>query len=70
MTKNDPVIVSAVRTPVGKFGGSLRGVKVADLGKIVVKESPNTASLVARMSIHMDQESHLVTRLERQEPEW
>lgn len=39
MTKNDPVIVSAVRTPVGKFGGSLRDIKVADLGKIVVKES-------------------------------
>ncbi len=32
------VIVDAVRTPVGSFGGSLTGVPVVELGVIVVKE--------------------------------
>jgi len=32
------VIVSAVRTAVGSFGGGLRDVEVADLGKLVIKE--------------------------------
>ncbi len=30
-------IVSAVRTAIGTFGGSLRDVEVADLGKVVIK---------------------------------
>lgn len=33
-----PVIVSAVRTSVGAFGGSLKDVPVVDLGKTVIKE--------------------------------
>jgi acetyl-CoA C-acetyltransferase len=32
------VIVSAVRTPVGSFGGALTGVPAVELGSIVVKE--------------------------------
>lgn len=32
------VIVSAVRTPIGKFGGSLAEVPVVQLGKIVIEE--------------------------------
>ena len=35
----EAVIVSAVRTPVGKFLGSLKGFKATDLGAIVVRES-------------------------------
>ena len=31
-------IVSAVRTAIGVFGGSLRDIEVADLGKVVIKE--------------------------------
>ena len=31
------VIVSAVRTAIGSFGGSLKDVKVVDLGKVVIK---------------------------------
>ena len=31
------VIVSAVRTAIGTFGGSLRDVEVMDLGKVVIK---------------------------------
>jgi acetyl-CoA C-acetyltransferase len=33
------VIISAVRTAIGKFGGSLSGVDVQDLGAVVIKES-------------------------------
>ena len=35
----DIVIVSAVRTAVGKFGGSLAKVAAADLGALVIKEA-------------------------------
>jgi acetyl-CoA C-acetyltransferase len=33
------VITGAVRTPVGKFGGKLAGIKAADLGAIVIREA-------------------------------
>lgn len=33
------VIVSAVRTAIGSFGGSLKGVSAADLGALVIKEA-------------------------------
>ncbi|EHP70668.1 acetyl-CoA acetyltransferase [Metallosphaera yellowstonensis MK1] len=32
-------VVSAVRTPIGKFGGSLREVKPQELGALVIKEA-------------------------------
>ena len=32
------VIIDAVRTPVGSFGGALTGVPAVELGTIVVKE--------------------------------
>lgn len=35
----DVVIVSAVRTPVGNFGGALKEITAARLGEIVVKEA-------------------------------
>jgi acetyl-CoA C-acetyltransferase len=35
----DIVIVSAVRTPVGKFGGSLAKIPATELGAIVIKEA-------------------------------
>lgn len=37
-TKNDAVIVSAVRTPFGKFGGVLKDVPSLDLAVTVIKE--------------------------------
>ena len=40
-----PVIVSACRTPIGKFGRSLVGVSAARLGEIVVRESVSRARL-------------------------
>src|SRR4051812_49206753 len=33
------VIVSACRTPIGTFGGSLKDVQAADLGAVVIREA-------------------------------
>jgi len=41
----EAVIVSAVRTPVGSFGGSLANVSAAELGAIVVKEAIKRANI-------------------------
>lgn len=41
----DIVIVSAVRTAVGKFGGSLAKVSAVDLGALVIKEAVARAKL-------------------------
>ena len=35
----EAVIISAVRTPVGKFLGALKGFKAAELGAIAVREA-------------------------------
>src|SRR5213075_2940340 len=40
-----PVIISAVRTPVGKFLGSLKSFSATDLGAIVVRESVKRAGV-------------------------
>ncbi|HKO44287.1 MAG TPA: acetyl-CoA C-acetyltransferase [Pyrinomonadaceae bacterium] len=40
-----PVIISAVRTPVGKFLGTLKGFKATDLGAMVVRESVRRAGV-------------------------
>lgn len=39
------VIISGVRTPFGKFGGSLKDVHVIDLGAMVMKEAIKRANL-------------------------
>ena len=39
------VIVSAVRTAIGSFGGSLKDVPAAELGSIVIKEAVNRAGI-------------------------
>ncbi len=41
----EAVIISAVRTPVGKFLGSLKGFKATELGAIVVRESVKRAGV-------------------------
>lgn len=38
MSQNDPVIVSAVRTPIGAFGGALRDVSHTELATLVMNE--------------------------------
>jgi acetyl-CoA C-acetyltransferase len=42
---NEAVIISAARTPVGKFLGSLKGFKATDLGAMVVRESVKRAGI-------------------------
>src|SRR5690349_4364740 len=39
------VIVSAVRTAVGKFGGTLKDVPAVELGAIVIKEALKRANV-------------------------
>jgi len=39
------VIVSAVRTAVGKFGGTLKDIPAADLGAVVIKEAVQRAGI-------------------------
>lgn len=41
----DAVIVSAVRTAVGSFGGSLKNISAAQLGAIVIKEAVRRAGI-------------------------
>ena len=43
----EPVIISAVRTPVGKFLGALKGFSATDLGAMVVRESVRRAGVPA-----------------------
>src|SRR5437660_11936606 len=42
---NEAVIISAVRTPVGKFLGALKSFKATDLGAIVVREAVRRAGV-------------------------
>ena len=42
---NEAVIISAARTPVGKFLGSLKGFKATELGAIVVREAVKRAGV-------------------------
>ena len=42
---NEAVIISAARTPVGKFMGSLKGLSAPQLGAIVVRESVKRAGV-------------------------
>jgi acetyl-CoA C-acetyltransferase len=50
----DIVIVSAVRTPVGKFGGALAKVPATELGAIVIKEA------LARAQVGADQVGEVI----------
>jgi acetyl-CoA C-acetyltransferase len=43
--KDDVVIVSAVRTAVGKFGGSLAKVPAVELGAVVIREAVRRAGI-------------------------
>lgn len=43
----EAVIVSAVRTPIGSFGGTLQHVSAVELGAITIKEAINRAGIKA-----------------------
>lgn len=42
----ETVILSGVRTPFGKFGGSLKNISSTDLGAIVIKEAVNRSGVL------------------------
>ena len=42
---DEAVILSAVRTPIGKYGKTLAGIKATDLGAIAVKEAVSRAKI-------------------------
>lgn len=63
MGNQDIVIVSAVRTPTGRFGGSLAGINSGDLGSIVIKEA------VQRAGISPDQVNEVILGEVRQSTE-
>ena len=47
MTRNEVVIVSAVRTPIGRLGGALAAVRPDDLAALVVREAVSRAGVDA-----------------------
>ena len=42
---DDAVIVSAVRTPIGTFGGTLAPMSASDLGAVAIEEAVNRAGI-------------------------
>ncbi|KXB06725.1 acetyl-CoA acetyltransferase [candidate division MSBL1 archaeon SCGC-AAA382A20] len=46
----EPVIVNGVRTPIGRFGGSLKDIKASKLGSKVIKKVLETAGLKPSIS--------------------
>src|SRR4029078_2527943 len=44
---SNAVILSACRTPIGSFGGSLKDFSAADLGAIVIREAIRRADVKA-----------------------
>lgn len=47
MNRKDVLIVSAVRTPIGTFGGALKDRSTSELGAIVVREALARAGIEA-----------------------
>ena len=45
---NDIVIISAARTPIGTYKGSLKNIKADQLGSIVIKEVIHRANIDKR----------------------
>ncbi len=45
MSEREAVIVSAVRTPLGSFGGTLSGIGGTDLGALVISEAVHRAGI-------------------------
>src|SRR5260221_13979609 len=43
----DAVILSAIRTPIGRYGGSLKDVRAADLAALVIGEAVRRAHIEA-----------------------
>jgi acetyl-CoA C-acetyltransferase len=44
-TQRDVVVLSAVRTPIGRYGGSLKDIPMSELGAIVTREAISRAGI-------------------------
>ncbi|HQS06838.1 MAG TPA: acetyl-CoA C-acetyltransferase, partial [Daejeonella sp.] len=44
---NEVYIISAVRTPIGSFGGSLSSLSASDLGAVAIKAAVERAGIKA-----------------------
>ncbi len=53
MTKREIVILSAVRTPIGKFGGALKDIPPSELAATVVREAVERSGLPAESIGHV-----------------
>ncbi|MFN3821833.1 MAG: acetyl-CoA C-acyltransferase, partial [bacterium] len=47
MNLNDIVAISACRTPMGSFGGTLKDMSAYDIGSVAVREAVRRASIEA-----------------------
>ena len=45
MTHSEVVIVSAVRTGIGRFNGTLKGFRAPELGKVVIQGALEKAGM-------------------------
>ena len=43
--KDEAVVIEAVRTPIGKYGGILRSVRPDDLGAVVLSAALNRSKV-------------------------
>ena len=48
MNRRTPVIVSAVRTPIGKFGGTLAAIPSVELGATAIREAVGRVGIVVK----------------------
>jgi acetyl-CoA acetyltransferase len=56
------VIVSGARTAVGEFGGSLKGVRVVDMGALVIKRPSNGPAAACHNGIPQELPSQALRR--------
>ncbi len=50
MADRDPVLISAVRTPIGRFLGSLSSLNATQLGSIAIRAALERAGVFADQS--------------------
>ena len=65
-TDQDVVIVSAVRTPIGKFGGALKDLRAYQLGGIVMEEALRRAGVDVTLVTPANEVSTWTTHTEEQ----
>lgn len=52
-TQREVLVLSAVRTPIGRYGGSLKDIPMAELGGIVTREAISRANLTPQDIEHV-----------------